>query len=264
MMGKAKKIDKRMEAESVSLLKHLLDLELKRVREENDVDIIMFMGIDGRVFSSIIPEILDSGQFHLLNLTRWNLTHICKQLKAEKLNFSIQQYNEGTVVISGVGNNAFMIFLMTRELGSDEIERFRDTATNASIVMNHLFEQRSITPEALSGYDESVAEELQKLSRLLFVEKFDQTRGFKKNMEILAYLKKKVVGVVGVGNVDEVLTMTFNEMGTAAQYMSDDLWIKFAEKVINEHIRKLCGEMVADKSLKTWIPEIEEMIKSFL
>jgi hypothetical protein len=79
------------------------------------------------------------------------------------------------------------------------------------------------------------------------VEKFDQTRGFKKNMEILALLKKKLAQVVGVGNVDEIITLTFNELGTSAKYITDEQWMQFTEKVINEHIRKLGGDMVADK-----------------
>lgn len=264
MMGKIQKIDKRLEAESVSLLRHLLDLELKRVKEENNVDIIMFIGVDGRVFSSHIPDVLDAKQFHLLNLVRGNMEHICMQLKAENLSFSIQQYKGGTVVTSGVGRNAFLILLLTRVLEGSEIQGFHDRIVNASAVMNHIFELRPITPESLSGYDESVAGELQKLSRLLFVEKFDQTRGFKKNMEILAHLKKKLAEAVGVGNVDEIVTITFNEMGTSAKYMTDELWMKFTEKVINEHVRKLSGDMVADKCLKSWVPEIKEKIESFL
>jgi hypothetical protein len=264
MVGKIQKMDKRLEAESVSLLRHLLDLELKRVKEENDVDIIMFMGVDGRVFSSHIPDMLDAKQFHLLNLVRGNMEHICMQLKAENLSFSIQQYEGGSVVISGVGKSAFLILLLTRVLEASEIQEFHDKVVNASIVMNHIFELRPITPEALSGYDESVANELQKLSRLLFVEKFDQTRGFKKNMEILALLKKKLAQVVGVGNVDEIVTLTFNELGTTAKFMTDEQWMQFTEKVISEHIRKLSGDMVADKCLKSWIPEIKEKIESFL
>jgi hypothetical protein len=264
MMGKTRKVDKRLEAESVTLLKHLLDLELKRVREENNVDIIMFMGVDGRVFSSYIPDVLNPKQFHLLTLVRGNMEHICQQLKAENLSFSIQQYKGGTVVISGVGKNAFLILMLTRELEGSEIQGFTTNIVNASTVMNHIFELRPITPESLSGYDESVANELQKLSRLLFVEKFDQTRGFKKNMEILKHLKKKLAEVVGVGNVDEIVTITFNELGTSAKYMTDEQWMEFTEKVINEHIRKLSGDMVADKCLKSWVPEVKEKIESFL
>jgi ribosomal protein L29 len=264
MCPKIKKIDKRMEAESVSLLRHLLDLELKRVKEDNNVDMIFFIGIDGRIFASNIPTALTPPQFHLLNLIRENMRHICRQLKAENLKTSIQQYNEGTVVISGVGNNAFLVFLLTRQLEGSEIQKFIDNVTKASLVMNHLFELRPITPESLEGYNDEIADELQKLSRLLFVEKFEETRGYKKNMEILKHLKKKLADVIGIGNVDEVVTITFNELGTAAQYMTDDLWLKFTEKIIDEHIRRLSGDMVADKCKKTWMPEIEEKIGSFL
>jgi hypothetical protein len=265
MMGsKVKKIDKRMEAETVALLKHLLDLELNRVREENEVDMIMFIGIDGRIFSSYIPNQLTAGQFHLLNLIKANMEHICKQMKAENMTFSIQQYSRGAAVISGVGKNAFLVLLMTRDLDGGAIQKVHDSVVKASVVMNHLFQLKPITPKEMEGYSEDVVEELQKLSRLLFVEKFDQTRGYKKNMEILSYLKGKISEAVGIGNVDEVVTLTFNELGTSARYMSDDQWLEFTEKVINEHVRRLSGDTVADKCMESWVPEVKEKLKSFL
>jgi predicted regulator of Ras-like GTPase activity (Roadblock/LC7/MglB family) len=150
MMGKIQKMDKRLEAESVSLLRHLLDLELKRVKEENDVDIIMFIGVDGRVFSSHIPDVLNPKQFHLLTLVRGNMEHICMQLKAENLSFSIQQYEGGSVVISGVGKNAFLILLLTRVLEAGEIQEFHDKVVNASVVMKHCCSWRSSTRPAAS------------------------------------------------------------------------------------------------------------------
>ena len=58
-MSYAGHVDKTMAAETVGHLMHLLETELKRARQENDLDIAMFLGVDGRIFSSSIPNQLD-------------------------------------------------------------------------------------------------------------------------------------------------------------------------------------------------------------
>src|SRR5439155_61172 len=58
-MPYAGQVDKTMGADTVGHLKHLLETELKRAREEKDLDIAMFSGVDGRIFSSSIPNQLD-------------------------------------------------------------------------------------------------------------------------------------------------------------------------------------------------------------
>ena len=131
-------------------------------------------------------------------------------------------------------------------------------------VLRHVCELRPLTAEAMQGYDPEVVDELNKLSRLLFVEKFEDTRGFKRNQELLADFKKKIGGIVGVGAVEEVVTMTFNELGTNFAYMSKEQWMSFLNMVINQHIRKLRGDLVADECAKTWIPELERKLKSFV
>jgi len=64
------RVEKTMEAESVGLLSHLIQTALDRVREENKFDIVMFLGIDGRIFCSSIPNLLDSAQYQLLSWSR--------------------------------------------------------------------------------------------------------------------------------------------------------------------------------------------------
>jgi len=63
---------------------------------------------------------------------------------------------------------------------------------------------------------------------------------------------------------DELLTLTFNELGTTAPYMNDKLWMMFAEKLINEHIKRASGDLVADECYKTWIPELQQKLKTFV
>jgi hypothetical protein len=259
-----KKIDKTLDAENAMLLKHLLDMELRRLREDNGIDIVLFIGVDGRTFASNIPNMLSAPQFHLLNLIKGNLPHICAQLYAENLKFSIQQYKGSTVIITGVGDNAFLASLIAKELDLTNIQGLIKNLMRSSTVLRHVFELRPLTAEAMQGYDPEVVDELNKLSRLLFVEKFEDTRGFKRNQELLADFKKKIGGIVGVGAVEEVVTITFNELGTNFAYMSKEQWMSFLNMVINQHIRKLRGDLVADECAKTWIPELERKLKSFV
>ena len=61
-------MEKTMEAQDVGMLKYLLETELSRLKEETMIDLALFMGVDGRIFSSYIPFNLDSDQYYLLNL----------------------------------------------------------------------------------------------------------------------------------------------------------------------------------------------------
>ena len=134
----------------------------------------------------------------------------------------------------------------------------------ASTVIKHIFLQKPLTDDALSAYPEEVTEELRKLSRLLFKERFIHTKEYQKNMDILESIKNKIRIVVGKGAVDEILTLTFNEMGVRPANMDRQLWMIFLDKVINSHIKRLGGEIVADECIKTWIPEIEQKLRSFV
>ena len=259
-----KNMDKTMDAKSASLLKHLMEMELRRLQKEAEIDIIMFVGIDGRVFATRIPDQLSSNQYYLLNLTKVNLYHVCGQLKSENLEVSVQQYKEGTLVTTGVGDNAFLVAMFAGRFELKEMMDKVKRVVNASEVLKHIFELKPISDELIANYPEEVAAELKKLKRLLFVERFDTTREYKKNMEILNYIKKKLAEVVGVGSVDEVLTLTFNEMGTSAKYMKDNQWRILVEKIIKEHIQRMRGDIVADECYKTWLPAVDKKLKSFV
>ena len=263
-MVEKKKIDKRMEAKTVVQLKHMFEMELRQIKEDNDIDMLIFVGIDGRIFASIIPPILDALQFKFLNLVKGNLTSLCSQLKGDKMKVSVQQYDSGTVIISGVGDNSFLASIITKPLEIDSIGATVNKIINGSIVLNHLFEQRPISEEDIVGYDKAVQDELTRLTRQLFVEKFEETRGYKRNMELLKFLKKKIGSVVGIGAVDEIVTVTMNELGTSAPYMKEKDWLKFVELVIDKHIKDRSGDIVADECKKTWMPEVERKLKSFV
>ena len=161
-MVENQKIDKRMEAKTVVQLKHMFEMELRRIKDDNGIDILMFVGIDGRIFASIIPPILNPVQFKFLNLVKSNLTFVCSQLKGDKLKVSIQQYELGTVVISGIGANCFLASIFSKPLALDTMGPTITNLINGSTVLNHLFEQRPINPENLAGYDKAVTDELAK------------------------------------------------------------------------------------------------------
>lgn len=258
-----KNIDKRMQAGTATMLKHMLDIELRNVQERNDVDAVMFMGVDGRIFSSKIPVDLTRPQYRLLNLVKAHIPYICGQLSTENMQISVQYYGEGTIVIAGVGDNAFLVLLFARDIEFKTMDYILENAQDAGTVLNHLFESRPITQEALKDYNEKVQADLTDLSRQLFVERFDETREYKKNMEILTFVKEKIQESVGVGAVEEIVTFSFNELGTSAAYMNDDLWRAFVENVI-ERIGKMGGEVVAEKFASISVPEIEKKLKSFV
>jgi hypothetical protein len=257
------RVEKTMEAESTGLLSHLIQTALDRVREENKFDIVMFLGIDGRIFCSSIPNLLDSAQYQLLNMVKENLPHICSQLATKNLLLSMQRYETGSMIISGVGDKAFLVFLMTSELDVANLGPIAKKVLNTSVVVHHLMELKPITIEATKNYDEEVSTELRKLSRLLFVEKFDSTRQYKKNMEVHMYLREELGQVLERGLLDEVITMAYNEVGTSAAYMNDRQWESLLGLILEE-VRKLCGDVVADRCSKKWKPEVERLLRSFV
>jgi predicted regulator of Ras-like GTPase activity (Roadblock/LC7/MglB family) len=213
-------MDKTLEAEDITLLKHLLYMELRRLCEENNIDIVFFMGVDGRIFASHIPSQLTATQYHLMNLIKVNIPHICGQLSTENLKVSVQQFKEGSIIISGVGDNAFLVCLIGKNVQVSQIRDTMDAVTTASAVLKHILEVKPINEEVMADYPEEVTVELKKLSRLLFKEQFEHTKEYRKNVEILNFLKEKIKSVVGIGVVDEIVTLVLNELGTAPAYMN--------------------------------------------
>ncbi|MCK4718367.1 MAG: hypothetical protein KAT70_06840 [Thermoplasmata archaeon] len=261
---KGKMKEKTMEAKTATLLKHMMDMELQRLRASLNADIVLFVGVDGRIFVANMPNEMNSKQFYMFNLVKAMLPSICEQLQNENLRVSIQQYPEGTLFISGVGKNAFLVSVLAGDKDITKTVAMVTEPLQASEVMLHILEQRSMEPEELAKLPKDVAEEIQALSRQLFVEQFDQTRGYKKNMKILDWLKKKLNDAVGLGAVDEIMTLMFNELGTSAPYMKDSLWRVMVERIVQEHIKKLRGDVVADECYKDWMSELEQMLKSFI
>ena len=262
-MPYAGRVDKTMGAETVGHLNHLLETELKRAREENGLDIAMFLGVDGRIFSSSIPNQLKPREYRLLNLLKGNLAHICSQLSGQNMMMSVQQYEAGTVIISGVGDRAFLVFLTTKTVEITKMQGVLSNVLKTAIVVRHLFQSRPITPEILASYDEAVAGELKRLTRILFVEKFGETKEFKKNKEIAQYIQSKLGPLGGPGPLQEIVTMAYNEVGTTAPYMTSAHWERFLAFVL-ERLRELEGETVAVTAEKEWRAHLKQVLSSFV
>jgi len=255
---------KRMEVENVALLKRIMEMELLRLREKNNIDMVFFYGIDGRLFSSSIPDDLDMKQYILLNSLKENMPYLCAQLRTKNLNISIQEYAEGAIILCGVGRNAFLANIVARDIKVEEFNTYLEPIINTSTVIKHLFELKPMKEDSLSNYPPEVAEELRSLSHQLFKEKFKQTKDYKKNEDILELLKKRLKEVIGPGNINEIITMTFNEMGVNIGHMNRANWEIFINTIVDNHVKNMAGEVVAEECKRSWNMQVEKRLKSFI
>jgi hypothetical protein len=246
--------------EDVSLLKFALVAQLKRTYQSSDVDVLLFAGADGKIYASYIPESIGPKIFELTNLITHNLLHVSQQL-AMGLKQSVIEYEFGTVIFSSVGRGALLISLFT---GKADLSENMHKIEIAKHVMQHIFEQRPMTAEQLATYPEDVAEELRILSKIVFNEMYTQSSEYKKNMQILADIKEKITGVMGRGEVEQVLAMAFNEIASSPKWMTEDLWPLLVEMIINDQIRPLHGDYVAEICEAEWIPDIKHKLESFV
>jgi hypothetical protein len=97
----------------------------------------------------------------------------------------------------------------------------------------------------------------------LFVEKFGETKEFKKNKEIAQYLQSKLGALVGPGHLQEIVTMAYNEVGTTAPYMTAGHWDRFLTIVV-DRLRDLEGDAVAAKAEKDWRAHLKQVLSSFV
>jgi hypothetical protein len=174
---------------------------------------------------------------------------------------SVIEYEFGTVIFSSVGRGSLLISLFTKKVDlSYNMRKIEITRE----VMQHLFEQRPMTEAQLSKYSEDVSRELQELAKCVFNEMYTQSSEYKKNMEILNDVKEKIIGVMGRGEVDQVLAMAFNEIASSPKWMNEKLWPLLLEMIINDQIRPLHGDYIADVCMAEWIPDIKRKLESFV
>lgn len=252
-----------MEAETATLLKSMLDMELRRVRQEFGFDIAMLVGVDARIFATSIPEQLTPSQYRILNLVKANLPSICAQLTREAMKLNLAQYEFGATVIVPVSDRSFLVLLSGKPQDVLAMHATVRNVQRAAAVLRHVFQQRPMSAEALAAYDGETQDELRRLGRQLFVEKFDETPQYKRNIDLMNYLKAELTKAVGVGAVQEVLGVSFNEVGTSAAYMKDDQWLKLVDILVDK-VRAAGGEVLAEKCAKAWVPEVKRKLKAFV
>lgn len=262
--SRKKKLDRRMEAETVSQLKYMLEMELGNLRDRAGIDLALFIGVGGRIFATSIPDELRPDQYRLLSTFKGNLTNLCSKLKGEDLEVSIERWKSGMAIVAAVGGNSFLASLLTKKSEISEMDNILDEVVKATTVLKHIFEQKDFNEDSIKDYPEDIQEELNNLSRQLFVERFTHTKSYKKNEEILEFMKDKIRGAVGVGQLDQIVSVTFNKMGTSAPYMEEDMWYDFLDNAIDEHIRPMVGDIQAEQYKKQWKKELEEKLKSYL
>ena len=255
---------KSLEAADATLLKQVLQLELDALRADAGVDVVFLMGVDGRIFASSIPRKLATVQFRLMERVKQQVPHTAASLRRSQLKLQIQAYEEGAVVIAQAGQGAFLAAVKVDHgsmKGMDPIIRRTDIACQA---VAHILKEKGFADEDMRGYPEEVKSELKSLSYRLFREAYDTTKGARKNREIAEFLRRKVKDRLGAGLVDEVMELTYNELGTTERFMNDKLWQRFVEIVVEKHVRRLSGDIVADVCRRTWSKDVGRMIESFV
>jgi len=255
---------KSLDAENVALLKQVLQLELDALRTDAGVDVVFLMGVDGRIFASSIPSRLAQDQYRLMERLKGQILHLSAALRRQKLKLQVQSFEEGSVVIAQVGSGAFLAAAKA-EGGSvramDGVIRRLDVACKA---VHHIMQEKGFADKDMKGYSEEVRTELKSLAYRLFREAYDTTKAARKNREIAGFLRRKIKDRLGAGLVDEVMNLAYNELGTTERFMNDKLWGRFVDIVVEKHVRRLSGDIVADVCKRTWTKDIERMIASFV
>ncbi len=255
---------KSLDAEDVTLLKQVLQLELDALRADAAVDVVFLMGVDGRIFASSIPQKLAQNQYRLMERVKQQVPHIAASLRRQRLKLQVQAYEEGAVVIAEAGQGAFLAAVKAEHgsvKGLDPVIRRADVACQA---IAHILKEKGFSDDEMRGLPDEVRSELKSLSYRLFREAYDTTKGARKNREIAEFLRRKIKDRLGAGLVDEVLNLTYNELGTTERFMNDKLWQRFVEIVVEKHVRRLTGDIVADVCKRTWSKDVERMIESFV
>ena len=255
---------KSLDAEDVRLLKQVLQLELDALRADAGLDVVFLLGADGRIFASSIPRKLAQAQYRLMERVKQDAPRIAAPMRRQRLKLQVQAYEEGAVVIAAAGQGAFLAAVKVDHgsmKGMDPILRRTEIACQA---VAHLLKEKGFDDDAMRGYPEEVKAELKALSYRLFREAYDTTKGARKNREIAEFLRRKVRDRLGAGLVDEVVDLTFNELGTTERFMNDKLWQRFVDIVVEKHVRRLSGDIVADVCRRTWSKDVARMSESFV
>jgi hypothetical protein len=221
--------------------------------------------VNGNPFFYYTPDKFTDTQLHLIDLLKWKIPKICEQLQPEELKEAIVTIKQGKIMISGIDENAFLVSMIGRDnKNASQTRNISEVFSVWSAAIKHIWDGKPVEDSTTVGYPQEVIDKLNKLGRLLFKEQFEHTSKYKKNIEILSFIREKIKNVVGAAAVEEIITLVFNDIGTTPAYMDERMWRRFVDMVINEHIRKLNGDIVGDECEKTWIHELDSKLSSFV
>src|SRR3989440_10572163 len=114
----------------------------------------MFLGVDGRIFSSSIPNQLNPREYRLLNLLKGSLAHICSQLSGQNMMMSVQQFEAGRIIISGVGDRGLPGFLTSEPVEITKMPTVLANVAKTSIGVRRLVASEPVSPEGPASESE--------------------------------------------------------------------------------------------------------------
>lgn len=255
---------KSLEAQDVRLLKRVLQIELDSVRGDTGLDIVLLVGSGGRIFASSMPTSLGAREFALMERVKAQVPSLAAQARRQRVRLQVQSFEEGSVVVAEVGRGSFLAALRADGSSVGAMDSVLGKLTVACQVLDHLLKERGFAPDEVRGLPEDVQGELKALSYRLFRDAYDTTKTARKNREVADFLRGRIRDRLGAGLVDEVMDLTYNELGVTERFMNDQLWQRFIESVVEKHVRRVSGDIVADVCAKTWSRDVQRMVESFV
>jgi hypothetical protein len=255
---------KTLDAQDVRLLKQVIQLELDAVREGAGLDAVILMGADGRIFASSMPRALAAREFALMQRVKAQIPSLAAALRRQRLRLQVQSFDEGSVVVAEVAKGSYLGALKAEGGSLRAMDPVLERLQVACRVLDHLLKERGFSDDELRGEPEPVRAELKALSYKLFREAYDTTKTARKNREVAQFMRGRIRDRLGPGMVDEVMDVTYNELGVTERFMNDALWPRFIETVVEKHVRRELGDIVADVCKKTWTRDVQRMVDSFV
>jgi hypothetical protein len=255
---------KSLEAQDVRLLKQVLQIELDTVRVQAGVDIVLLIGGGGRILASSMPTTLPPRGFALMERVKAQVPGLAAALRRQRLRLQVQSFEEGSVVVAQVGSGTYLAALKADGSSVAAMDAVIGRLTVACRVLDHVLRQKGFAEDDMLNEPEAVRAELKALSYRLFREAYDTTKTARKNREVAQFMRKRIRDRLGAGLVDEVMDLTYNELGVTERFMNDLLWQRFIEAVVEKHVRRISGDIVADVCARTWSRDVQRMVESFV
>jgi hypothetical protein len=255
---------KSLDADNVRLLKQVIQLELDGARADAGLDVLLLMGSGGRIFGSSMPAKLSAKQFALMERVKAQAFQMGGATQRQGLRVQVQSFEEGSIIFSQAGSGALLCALKADGGSVGAMDSVLERMKVAGGALEHILKEKGFSPEETASLPASVRDELKALSYRLFREAYDTTGTARKNREVAQFLRARIKDRLGAGLVEEAVSLAYNELGTSERFMNDQLWMRFVDIVVEKHVRRLSGDLVADVCLRTWKKDIARITESFV